>query len=307
MIEVSVIIPCYNVEVYIGRSIQSVLAQSFTEIEVICVDDGSSDKTLSILKNFQEKYPDRIKVIRQFNAGASAARNAGIKVAAGKYIQFLDADDTLDTNKISHQLTLLQNKERCFVAGNYLRHAIGSIEKVAVFSSDSWIALAKGRLGCTCSNLFLKSDIDAVGGWNEALASSQESDLMFRLIKSGCNVISDTSFLTNIYVRDSGSISAKSPQGNLERYIRLRFEMHDWLLQSGQLTTDRKSALGSNLLGALRMLFRVDNSLAKSIYNSQFAPTFEVKVAEQHSRIYVMMHKIFGFVLTQRLFRLLGK
>ena len=130
---------------------------------------------------------------------------------------------------------------------------------------------------------------------------------MFRLIKSGCNVISDTSFLTNIYVRDSGSISAKSPEGNLERYIRLRFEMHDWLLQSGQLTTDRKSALGSNILGALRMLFRVDNSLAKSIYNSQFAPKFEVKVAEQHSRIYVMMHKIFGFVLTQSLFRLLGK
>jgi len=307
MIEVSVIIPCYNAEEYIGRCIQSVLAQSCTQFEIICVDDGSQDNTLSILKEYEQKYPQRVKVIGRKNTGASAARNAGIQLATGKYIQFLDADDALGTDKIGHQLALLRDKEECFVAGNYLRHVNGKIEQVSVFESDKWIALAKGRLGCTCSNLFLKSDIVSSGGWNENLASSQESELMFRLLKAGNEVIPDNKFLTDIYVRTNASISTKSPVDNLERYISLRFEMYDWLNRNGELTEERKNALGSIILGTLRMLFRVNDSLAKSIYNTQFAPTFEVRVAEQHSGVYVMIHKIFGFAIAQRLFRLIGK
>ena len=92
---ISVIIPIYNVEAYLERCLKSVSEQSLDELEIICVDDGSTDNSAKILKNFSLKDP-RVRIIQQSNAGQSAARNAGLKIARGKYIGFVDADDWVD-------------------------------------------------------------------------------------------------------------------------------------------------------------------------------------------------------------------
>lgn len=92
MIKISVIIPVYNVENYLEECLDSVLNQTLREIEIICIDDGSTDNSLNILKNY-EKRDKRIIILKQKNLGAGAARNTGLKVARGKYISFLDADD----------------------------------------------------------------------------------------------------------------------------------------------------------------------------------------------------------------------
>jgi glycosyltransferase involved in cell wall biosynthesis len=98
-IVVSVIVPAYNVENYIGKGIESVINQSFKNIELIVVDDGSTDKTYSIARQYSSK-DNRIKVLRQKNKGVSAARNRGIMEASGKYLIFLDSDDWLDENTV---------------------------------------------------------------------------------------------------------------------------------------------------------------------------------------------------------------
>ena len=90
--KISIIIPVYNVEKYLCECIDSILNQTFHDFEIICVDDGSIDKTLEILRDYKNK-DERIFILQQHHSGAAEARNNGIKLARGKYVQFLDSDD----------------------------------------------------------------------------------------------------------------------------------------------------------------------------------------------------------------------
>ncbi len=96
---VSVIIPAYNVEKYVEDCLNSILNQTLKEIQVICVNDGSTDKTLSVLESCAEN-DSRISIISQDNSGQSAARNRGLTEAAGEYLYFMDADDILEVNAL---------------------------------------------------------------------------------------------------------------------------------------------------------------------------------------------------------------
>ena len=102
MPKVSVIIPCYNVENYVGETLDSILSQTLTDIEVLCIDDKSTDNTLEILMRYADT-DERIKIIAQpKNAGVSAARNLAIDSASGEFIYFIDSDDYLpDENTLS--------------------------------------------------------------------------------------------------------------------------------------------------------------------------------------------------------------
>ncbi|HEY4194331.1 MAG TPA: glycosyltransferase [Mucilaginibacter sp.] len=101
---VSVIIPLYNAERYIEQCIHSILQQTWQNIEVIIVDDGSTDNSLTIAQKFES---EKVKVLSQTNGGASVARNNGLKLAKGDYLQFMDADDLLSIDKIEAQVTIL--------------------------------------------------------------------------------------------------------------------------------------------------------------------------------------------------------
>lgn len=96
---VSVIIPVYNGEEYLRECLDSVFSQTLKQIQVICVDDGSTDHSAQILSEYQNKHPDLV-IVSQENGGLSAARNAGIRRATGEYIDFLDCDDTLRTDAL---------------------------------------------------------------------------------------------------------------------------------------------------------------------------------------------------------------
>ena len=98
---VSIIIPAYNAECWISDTIRSALSQTWPKKEIIIVDDGSTDNTLTAARTFESEI---VKVVAQQNKGASAARNEGLRFAQGNYIQWLDADDLLAPDKISHQL-----------------------------------------------------------------------------------------------------------------------------------------------------------------------------------------------------------
>ena len=99
MKEISVIIPVYNVEKYLPQCLDSVCNQSFRDIEIICVNDGSSDKSSDILNDYAEK-DDRFKIINQSNQGLAAARNTGLTYAKGRYIYFIDSDDYIELDTL---------------------------------------------------------------------------------------------------------------------------------------------------------------------------------------------------------------
>lgn len=97
MCKISVVIPVYNVEKYLGRCLDSIINQTFEDLEIICIDDGSTDNSLLILRSYVNK-DSRIIVVSQRNQGISAVRNKGIDMAKGEYISFIDSDDWIDTD-----------------------------------------------------------------------------------------------------------------------------------------------------------------------------------------------------------------
>ena len=107
--KVSIITPCYNSERYIKQTIISVQNQTLSDWELIVVDDGSTDNSANIVSQISE-IDNRIKLIKKENGGSASARKLGLSLARGKYIQFLDADDTIDPNKLQYQVTLMDQK-----------------------------------------------------------------------------------------------------------------------------------------------------------------------------------------------------
>ncbi len=104
MVKVSVIIPAYNGDRYIGEAIDSILAQTYRDYEIIVVDDGSTDNTRQVVK----QYGDRIQYLSQINQGVAASRNLGLKVSQGEYVAFLDQDDIFLPHKLASQVALLE-------------------------------------------------------------------------------------------------------------------------------------------------------------------------------------------------------
>ncbi|MBQ1477498.1 MAG: glycosyltransferase family 2 protein [Erysipelotrichaceae bacterium] len=109
-IKVSIIIPVYNAEKYIREDLDSLLGQSLREIEVICVDDGSKDSSLKILEDYQRRDA-RVRVLKQENKGAGAARNEGMKEAKGDYLIFLDADDFFEKDMLEKCVRKMEEED----------------------------------------------------------------------------------------------------------------------------------------------------------------------------------------------------
>lgn len=114
---VSVIIPAYNAAPWIAHTVRSVLDQSFDDLEVIVVDDGSTDATASVLRTLIDP---RLRVIQQVNGGVSCARNTGLEAARGAYIGFLDADDAMEHTNIAEKLEALAERGTDWVFGDLL-------------------------------------------------------------------------------------------------------------------------------------------------------------------------------------------
>lgn len=119
-ITLSVIVPVYNVEPYLRRCLDSILDQTYVVDEIICVDDGSTDNSLSILKEYAAKY-DRIKVLSKSNGGLVSTRKAGLKNALGKYISYVDSDDWIEKNMYEEMLKVMINDKADLVTSGCVR------------------------------------------------------------------------------------------------------------------------------------------------------------------------------------------
>lgn len=134
---ISVIVPVYKVENYLNRCIQSLLIQTYKNLEIILVDDGSPDKCPQICDQYAEKYP-QIKVIHKCNGGLSSARNAGLEIATGRYVGFVDSDDWIEPNMYEYLINIIENYGadiadiRC-IQTDGTKKIINSIEKLDIF------------------------------------------------------------------------------------------------------------------------------------------------------------------------------
>ena len=113
---VSVVMPVYNTEAYLADAIGSILAQTFTDWELICVDDGSSDCSLDVLRRY-ERADSRIRVISRSNTGVARARNEGMALARGRYIAAMDSDDVALAERLRRQVDYMESDPECVGLG----------------------------------------------------------------------------------------------------------------------------------------------------------------------------------------------
>lgn len=193
---VSVIIPCYNRETMIVDALQSVYDQSYRPIEMIVVDDGSTDNSIATIESFissikcGEEFV--VKLLSKNNGGAPSARNLGLKKANGELIQFLDSDDILHVNKINIQVKYLldhPNVEFVYSQAGIFHNSIGDSDKV---TGNHRSMSLEGHIGAhalkTDLGIYRSALIKKMGLWNEDLQVWQEREYNLRLFVYNANI-----------------------------------------------------------------------------------------------------------------------
>jgi len=237
---VSVVIPCFNTEKTLREAVASAQAQEGVTVQIIAVDDGSCDATAEILEGLAAS--GQLELISlPHKGGAPRARNRGLAQARGEFVQFLDADDCLLAGKLRHQCDLLQQHGADFVAGAYAFNNLAGETSHQYPAPEVWLGLLQSRLGRTSANLFRRKALLALGGWNETQKSSQEYELMFRLLANGYRAVLDGRVATQIHSRD-GSISNSDGEGNAVRFIQLRQKIVGFLRQQQMITPTLEAA-----------------------------------------------------------------
>ena len=189
MTKVSIIIPLYNSEAYIAQTIDSCLGQTHRDIEIIVVENGSTDKSYQVVKSIDDK---RLSVFQIPTPNAAAARNYGYQKATGTYIIFLDADDVMAPNKIELQLKALSKKPKGFIAccawakfKTNTKEAIITPQKVWNIQNpidwclQSWMGEGMMIPGCW---LIPKAVLEKAGLWDERLSLHDDGEFMCRVL-----------------------------------------------------------------------------------------------------------------------------
>lgn len=152
--KVSIIVPAYNVDKYIAKCLNSIILQTYQNIEIIAIDDGSTDKTAIILDDYRRK-DNRMIVIHKENAGVSEARNSGIEISNGDYIVFVDADDFLDSKYVEYMLSLANisgsdfcMSKRCFTKVGECQSVKDDVKKLSPDKATALLLSPEVIVGC---------------------------------------------------------------------------------------------------------------------------------------------------------------
>lgn len=262
---VSIIIPCYNGEQYVGEAIDSALAQTYPHIELIVIDDGSTDNSVAVLQQFGH----RIRWETGPNRGACAARNRGLRMARGECIQFLDADDLLSAQKLEQQIPFLLRDDADIITCDVEVVEMGHSNVIERYTQQHAEAFARCCFDdiTTPGPLHRKARLEAIGGFNESLSCSQERDLHLRLAANGVRLAHCPQTLVTAR-RRTGSLSSNYP-----RVLRTRRDIIancvDLLTQRGELTDERRACLAGMLARDGRASLRLgDVSAAREAFRA---------------------------------------
>ena len=191
MKKVSVIIPAYNGDRYISEAIDSVLAQTYTNYEIIIVDDGSTDNTSQVVQS----YRDRVYYIYQENQGVAVSRNLGLRVSQGEYIAFLDQDDIFFPDKLAKQISCFEQHPEAGIVHsgwqriNYSGKTRGKVEPwhdAPVLDLEQWLWWKPVLLGAM---MFKREWLERVQGLDSQFKQVCDLDLAWRLTLLGCKTV----------------------------------------------------------------------------------------------------------------------
>lgn len=295
---VSILIPCFNAQRWVAQAIESALSQTWPEKEVILIDDGSTDASLTIIKAFG----DRIRWESGANRGSNVARSRLLDLARGDWLQYLDADDYLLPEKIARQME--------FVAANPSADVVFGPVTIEHWMNggthreplpipephDPWILLARWYLPQTGAALWRKQAVVDVGGWNPDQPCCQEHELYLRLLMGGKRLA---------YCEHNGAIYRHWGEntlwrGNVPEVHHRRSDIEqlaeDFLKKTNQLTAERQHAINIARFETARSAWQYDPAFAKEIMRKVKSTDRDfIPVGPGAPALYRLALKLFGF------------
>lgn len=296
---VSIVIPCFNAQNSLAEAIHSALQQTYQSREVIVIDDGSNDDSVTILKQFGsqvlwESGP---------NQGGCSARNRGVEIAHGEFVQFLDADDILAPEKLEKQVPVALEHEQSIV---YCDHDLNTTDgqmirrSRGVEWSDSVEFVLEHDALTTLGPLHRKSWLDEVGGFRVGLRAAQELDLHLRLAAHGFRFFHMPDALFT--VRRTASSVSSSPAKTLEQWINFMPDVIEKIEMRGEMTAHRRAVIASHLARAGRQIVR-DGTKDIGLSLLKLAHALDRNAAEHsaYSTPARCLKRIVGSVMLERL------
>jgi glycosyltransferase involved in cell wall biosynthesis len=211
---VSILIPCYNAERWIAATLDSVYAQSWPNLQVILVNDGSTDGTARVLERYRHRG---LKVIEQQNSGQPAAFNRGLLESDGEFIQYLDADDILHPEKISRQMARLRDRADCIATAEWSRftsniaeadftkNPIGEDMSPVDWLVDNW--RDGGGMMYPALWLLPREVVESIGPWREELTLTNEMEYFTRAVLRAAEVLACPGSMTYYRSGNPGTLS----------------------------------------------------------------------------------------------------
>jgi glycosyltransferase involved in cell wall biosynthesis len=303
---VSILIPCFNAAHLVAQAIESALSQTWRAKEVIVIDDGSTDASLEVIRQFGSD----IRWESGPNRGGNAARNRLLELSSGEWLQYLDADDYLRPGKIEKQIEFLREHPDCDVIYSTTASEImldGRIvceEQRLPEPHDPWILLARWDLPQTGGSLWNKKAIQRVGGWRVGQPCCQEHELYFRLLEAG-NRFAHCECCLAVYRRwDHGvRISNTMPQESHRQRMHILDRIEDHLKKTDELSPARRAAINDTRHANARMIWCYDRQWARNIAERIRAsdPYYAPRYQPASPMMYSVAYRLLGFEPTQTL------
>lgn len=308
---VSICIPVYNSEKFVLQALNSILNQTYKNIEIIVVDDGSNDRTVSKINSLNDA---RLKIISQSNKGASTARNNAFKLSVGTYIKFMDADDVLSNNCIEQQVNALTNKDNSVASakwGRFFKDDLSdfqfSPEKVwRNMPGIDWIidSLVEHGSNMTQPGIFLipRVLIERAGLWNEELSLIDDFDFMTRILTE-CNeiIFCEQAIL---YYRGgmNQSLSMQKSRKDLESAIKAQISGVKAILNKQDSTKSRLACANSLQLWA-HEFYPKNRDLYETV-NKKIIDLGGSTIKMDGGELFKAMRNVFGWQTAKRIKRL---
>ncbi|MGB2925471.1 MAG: glycosyltransferase [Limnothrix sp.] len=297
--KVSILIPCYNAERWIAQAIESALNQTYPNKEVIVVDDGSTDNSLSVI----ESFGDRLIWETGENKGGNVARNRLLELSTGEWIQYLDSDDYLLDNKIEKQVDFLAQFPSVDIIYSpsifeYWEENDAPQQEILDIPKphDPWFLLALWHLPQTGSPLWKKSAILEVGGWKTEQPCCQEHELYLRLLKANKQFLYCDQ-AQSVYRQWSDSTVCKKDKSLTYKHrLQIIDDLESHLKEKNLLNDLRLHAINESRFACARLIWLFNKSWANDIIkkihllDTDFEPPHHLAPS-----IYKLIYKVTGF------------
>ena len=311
---VSVIIPCFNKEKWLEQAINSCLEQTYSQIEIIVIDDGSTDNSLEIIKSYGRKIIWETGA----NRGANYARNRGFALSSGYYIQYLDADDYFLPQKIAKQIHYMETTTTDVVYNDekhiiYLPDGRTYLTDIKLDGLDEDIL--ELFLSCkvyiqTANPLFKRKVIENSGGWDETLKAAQDIDFFRSVAMNGAKFIYQPGCYL-VYRKYESKDRITCDLANVWNYRLLATEKTEKkLIELNKLSTQYKKALAYfyctiALFGCIHLNYGQYLVILKKIKTLDPAFRADSSMLKNGGIIYKILNQIFGFFLAGVIYKLL--